>query len=94
MSHSLKTWRTFRIFFIFSARGGGVEAPEGSGGSVFIEKAQEGGSPGREGPRGRRVSAANWEIFLGGGVAKYFFGGPKCPPRKSIAQYSFLRCML
>ena len=47
---------------------GGVEAPEGGGGSVFLLK-----SPGRGGlqeGRGRgagRVSAANWGIFWGGG---------------------------
>ena len=29
------------------------------------------------------MSAANWGI-LGGG-AKYFFSGPKCPPRKGVA---------
>ena len=77
-----KTWRTFRIFFIFSARGRGKgesEALEGGGGG-FLLKILEGGLPGGgrgEGPGGPgRVCAGNW--------AKYFFSGPKSPPRKSL----------
>ena len=50
----------------------------GEGGRFFIENARAGGPPGergRGGPRDRRVSAGNL-----GGVAKYFFSGPKFPP--------------
>ena len=66
------------LFFLLGEGEGGVEAPEGGGGSVFIEKPRRGkGSPGREGP----VSAANWGIW-GGDI---FFSGPKCPPRYYIA---------
>ena len=44
------------------------------GGSVCIENPKRGGvSQKGEGPRG-------WEVW-GGGRAKYFFSGPKRPPR-------------
>ena len=82
------TWWTFRIFLIFSARGEGkgeFEAPGGGGGRIFIENPRRGGSPGRGGEGGRgagRVSARN----SGGGGAKYFFSGPKRPPRRIQAR--------
>ena len=43
------------------------------GGGRFLLKFPGGGSP-----VAGRVSAVNWG--LGGGGAKYFFSGPKCPP--------------
>ena len=61
-------WWTFRIFFIFSARGGEWGSPrrqEGAG-IVFYLKIPGGGGAGR-------VSAANWGIF-GGGANFFFFG--------------------
>ena len=62
------------------------EAPRGGGASIFIENPRRGVS-GRERGRGAgRVSAANWGI--GGRGAKYFFSGPKCPPRRSNVQFS------
>ena len=63
-------WWTFRIFFIFSARGRGRGSPgrQGGGGvGFFVEKSQEGGGVSQEGgggPRGPRVSAGN---LRGGG---------------------------
>ena len=80
----LTTWRTFRIFLFFfgSGRGGGVSEAAGRGGvgRFFIECPTRGG--GGEGPGGclRRIGD-----FFGGG-AKYFFSGPKCPPRLSVTQ--------
>ena len=51
---------------------GESEAP-GGGGLFFIENPR-GGGWGRERGRGaRRVSAANWGIFLGGGGGLNFF---------------------
>ena len=38
------------------------------------------GSPGREGPRDREGVCSELGNF-GGGGAKFFFSGPKCPPR-------------
>ena len=71
------------IFYFFSARGGGRGSPRPPGGGVveFLLKIPEGGGISRRRGRGAgRVSAANWG-FWGGGGAKYFFSGPKCPPR-------------
>ena len=72
-------------FYFFSARGGGRGSPrrrEQGGGSTLNWKSQE-GSPGGEGPRGREGVCG--EIGeLGGGRAKYFFFGPKCPPSSSL----------
>ena len=56
----------------------------GGGGSIFYWKSQEGGSPGgrgADGPGG--CLPPNWGI--GGGGAKYFFLGPKCPPSKCLS---------
>ena len=59
------------IFYFFCSgrgKGGGVEVPEGGGGSVFLLKSPGGG--GLQDGRGRgagRVFAANWEILGGGG---------------------------
>ena len=70
-----ETWWTFRIFFIFSARGreGGVRAPGGGRGATLYGKIPgEGvsrvGGCGGEGPGGCL------RAILGGG-AKYFFRG-------------------
>ena len=73
------TWWTFRIFLIFSSRGGGRGSPrrqEEKGSVFFIENPQEGGGgfregEGAEGPGGclRRIGD------LGGGGLKNFFRG-------------------
>ena len=74
---------TFRIFFIFFLLGGGKERVRGAGrgeGGNFLWKIRGGGGSslwvGAGGERGRE--GVCWE--LGGGGAKYFFSGPKCPP--------------
>ena len=61
---------------------GESEAAEGGGIGFFIENPREGeGFSGRGRGRGAgRVSAANWGIFLGGGL-KNFFPGQKRPHR-------------
>ena len=57
-----------------------MEAPGGGRGSVFLLKnARRGVSRRGRGRWAGRVSVANWRIG-GGGGAKYFFPGPKCPP--------------
>ena len=83
-----KTWWTFRIFLIFpcSGRGRGSLRRHGGEDRFVIEIPGGGGVSRRGGGRGRgagRVSAANWGIFPGG--AKFFFSGPKRPPRKERA---------
>ena len=69
--------------FYFSLLGGGrgVRGRQG-GGSVFIKNPRKGGGGvSHEGVKGAgRVSAGN---SGGWGGAKYFFSGPKCPPRLS-----------
>ena len=66
------------IFYFFSSGGGRV----GRGGrSIFIEIPRRGGGF-EEGRGAGKVSAANWGIW--GGGAKYFFSGPKCPPRNAL----------
>ena len=82
----------FLFFFCSGVRGGGegeFEAPgRGGGDRSFIEDARRGGGfsrwggGGGEGPGGclRRIGEF---FFWGGGGAKYFFSGPKCPPRRA-----------
>ena len=70
-------WWTFRIFFIFSARGRerGSEAPErGWEGSVFIENARRGGLPGERRRGGRRAGRASAGNLGGRGGLNIFFG--------------------
>ena len=54
------------------------------GGRFFIENPRRGVSRGRgaEGARGCLGELGN----LGGRGAKYFFSGPKCPPRSETAR--------
>ena len=73
----------FEYFYFFSARGRGRGSPrrqEGAGVGFLLKiPGGRGGSPTRGGGgEGGRVSAGNF-----GGGAKYFFSGPKCPPRLS-----------
>ena len=81
-SRTVSRW-TIRIFFIFFLLGEGegrVRAGRGGSGSVFFTENPNkgGGFPGvGAGSRGREDV---WGIF-GGGGAKYFFSGPRRPPR-------------
>ena len=83
-------WWTFRIFFIFSARGGGWGSPrrrEGWGIGFFIENPRREGGFFRTGGAGR-VSAANWGEFWGGGLNIFFRGRnvhQECPFEIGIA---------
>ena len=67
----------FLFFFLLGEGEGESEAPGGVGDRLFIENPRRrgggGGAAGAEGPGGclRRI----------GGGAKYFFSGPKRPPR-------------
>ena len=84
------TWWTFRIFFIFSARGGGRGSPrcQEGGGSVFIKKSNEGGGGLQDG-RGREGVCSELGTFGGGGGGgKIFFWGPKCPPSFNSRNHS------
>ena len=71
----------FGYFLFFSPRGRGRGCPRrrDGGGRIFSGKSQEGGLPvgGGGGARGREGVCGE---FGGGGGAKYFFSGPKCPP--------------
>ena len=69
------------IFYFFCSGGGrGFEAPErGEGGRIFIENPTRGGSAGGEGGEGPGGCLRG----IGGGGGKYFFSGPKFPPRVS-----------
>ena len=63
-------------------------------GGRFLLKFPEGGggSPGGEGRGAGKVSAANWGIW-GGGGAKYFFSGLKCPPSFCSMSYMCSRAI-
>ena len=74
----------FIIFLLGGGEGKGEsEAPGRGGGRFFIENPRRGGVL----PRGAgRVSAGNF--------AKYFFWGPKCPPRSSRQRFGGNSCDL
>ena len=69
------TWWAFRIFFIFSARGRGRGSSRRQEGRFSLK------IPGGGGVRGGRGAGRAPAGNFGGGGAKYFFSGPKCPPR-------------
>ena len=76
-----KAWWTFRIFFIFSARGRGrgqLEAP-GGGGRFFYSKSQEGVSPGRVGGLVGKCSATRCSVAAPPPGARHGLGGPMHP---------------
>ena len=79
----IKTWWTFRIFFIFSARGRGRKSPRRREGdrTIFYGKSHKGGGS-LAGAGGEGVGGCLRGIP--GGGAKYFFSGPKFPPRREI----------
>ena len=74
-----KTWRTFRIFFIFffcSGTGKGESEGTQRGGVDFLLKIPQGGGVSRRGRGVGRVSAANWGFWGGGGGGlNIFFRG-------------------
>ena len=76
------------IFYFFSAgRGKGEFEAAGRGGGVrfFIENPTEGGGLQEgKGPRGQEGGCGRELGIFGGGGAKYFFSGPKCPPSNSV----------
>ena len=84
----------FGYFLFFLLGEGGRRSPRcrggGTGDRFFIENPKEGGvssTGGAEGPGG-----CLWQIGeFGGGGAKYFFSGPKCPPRIFLGQ---IQCFL
>ena len=73
----------FVFFFSRGGERGSLRRREGGGDRFFIENPRRaGGSPAQEGPRGRESVCG--ELGNLGGGAKYFFSGPKCPPRQLI----------
>ena len=61
----------------------GVGGGRGGGVDFFIWKSQERGVQKGEGPSGRKGACGELGN-LGAGGAKYFFGGPTCPPEKKV----------
>ena len=80
------TWWTFRrererdiyiyiyFFFFCSGRGKGSRGAGGRWRTCFLLKAQEGGSPGRKGPRGREGVCSEFPNYGGGGLNIFFRG--------------------
>ena len=67
-------WWTFRMFFIFSARGRGREGPRRrKGGGDFLWKIPGGGGLPGGGGRGARGREGVWGIWEGGGRLNIFF---------------------
>ena len=93
------TWWTFRIFFIFFLLGkgeGGVRGV-GTGGVVgfLLKMPGEGGFSRRgRGLRGWEGVCGKLGNWGGGGRAKYFFSGPKCPPRLLSFRRNLVRTAL
>ena len=77
------------IFYFFCSGEGKGESGATWGGVGFLLKIPRGGGVSQEGVGGGegagRVSAGDLGN-LGGGGAKYFFSGPKCPPREESAK--------
>ena len=76
------------IFWLGEGEGGVRGAGAGGGPVFFFLKAPGGGRPagaegpgGAEGPEGVCGELGNF----GGGGAKYFFSGPKCPPSLELS---------
>ena len=69
-------------FFLLGEGEGGVRGARQGGDRFCIENPRRGQFRG-EGPRGREGVCGELGNFLGGGGAKYFFSGPKCPPGQS-----------
>ena len=69
-------------FFFCSGKGEGESEASGGGGVDFLLKIPGGGSPGEEGEGPRGWEGVCGELGHWGRGAKYFFSGPKCPPRK------------
>ena len=79
--HSLGGRFEYLYFFLFWGGGRGKEASEEGGqGKRFLIKnrGRGGGFPRRRHWRGK--GARGMSMKRGGGAAKYFFSGPKCPP--------------
>ena len=75
------------IFYFFCSGEGGRSPTrrEGGGGAIFEWKIPgEGGLPGGWGRGGEGPGGCLRGIGGGGWGAKYFFSGPKCPPRKGV----------
>ena len=70
----------FLIFFLLGGREGGVQGTRKEGGSIFIEKCQEGGFSQEKGGGGEGPEGCLRGIWGGGGGGEYFFSGPKFPP--------------
>ena len=72
------------LFFLLRGGEGGVRGDREGGGVGFLLKIPGGGvsQRGWEGARGPGGCLQGiWRNWGGGGGAKYFFSGPKCPPR-------------
>ena len=81
-------------FFLVGEGEGGVRGARRGRGRFLIENPRRvGGFQEGEGRGAGRVSAANWEIFLGRG-AKYFFSGPKRPPSRLATANGFANEMV
>ena len=81
--YTCRTWWTFRIFFIFSARGGGRGSPSPPGGVDCLLKIPDGGEVFLQGRGAGRVSAANWGFCWGGG--NILFGAEMSTKRRGVS---------
>ena len=81
------------LFFLLGEGEGGVSSRrQEGGGSIFIGNPRKGGGgfleeeeeEEEEGPRGREAVCGELGSLGGGGGAKDFFSGPKCPPRLAL----------
>ena len=94
----MDVWGVF-LFFLLGERKGDSEAPGRGGGYIrfFIENPRRGGLQVGEGPRGQEGVRGDWGIGGGGlnifgGGAKFFFSGPKCPPRVITLVIKMITC--
>ena len=76
------------FFFFWSGRGNGESEVPGGGVGFLIESPKGGAvsrTGGADGPEGCLQPVGGF----GGGEAKHFFSGPKCPPRNLWAEFLF-----
>ena len=82
MKNSVDVSDIFYFFFCFGAGEREEASEEVAGGGRFLIKIEGGGGGSEE--EAREGEGRRGNVYGEGGGAKFFFSGPKCPPRKAL----------